>query len=127
MKIVARTIPGTAKMTLSPCASNPGPIHPSRPYTIKSARPTTTGEIATGRSMTALRKAFPGKRYRTRTSAHRTPNAVFTGTVMTTIRTVSQKACTASGCVMVLQTGARPCANMRHTIKVTGRAIRRAR
>ena len=87
--IVARIMPGTEKMIWIPCSANHWPTQPStRPYTSRSARPTTTGETAKGRSTIALSRARPRKRWRTMASAHRIPKTVLSGTATATITKV---------------------------------------
>ena len=73
----------------------------------------TTGDSAKGRLMTASTKALPRKRPRTSASAVITPKIVFSGTAMSAISSVSQKACTAAGVVIDCHTGARPCSKVR--------------
>jgi hypothetical protein len=41
------------------------------------------------------------------------PKAVFSGTTISAISIVSQKACTAAGVVIDCHTGTRPCSNVR--------------
>ena len=48
----------------------------------------TTGEIANGRSISALRIALPRNLWRTSTSAQAIPKIVLSGTAITTIRIV---------------------------------------
>ena len=52
----------------------------------------TTGEIANGMSISGFRIALPRNFWRTRTIAARIPNAVLSGTAMTTVINVSFKA-----------------------------------
>ena len=73
----------------------------------------TTGESAKGRLMTASSATFPRKRPRTSARAVTTPKTVFSGTAMSAISMVSQKAWTAAGVVTERQTGASPCSNVR--------------
>ena len=73
----------------------------------------TTGEIANGRSMSASRSALPRKRPRTSASAVTMPKTVFSGTAISAISIVSQKAWIAAGVVIESHTGTRPCSNVR--------------
>ena len=73
----------------------------------------TTGDSAKGRLMTASTKALPRKRPRTSASAVMTPKIVFSGTAMSAISIVSQKAWTAAGVVIDCHTGIRPCSKVR--------------
>ncbi len=59
---IARSIAGYAKSIWIPCAVSQPPNHPSRAYNRYSARPTTTGESASGRSTIALTSPLPGIR-----------------------------------------------------------------
>src|SRR6478672_523949 len=63
---------------------------------MRSARPTTTGESASGRSTTALKSPAPGKRYRTIDSAARMPKIVLAGPAIAVRIRVPFSACTAS-------------------------------
>ena len=107
-KIVAITIAGRAKSTWIPCSPSQPPNQPSSPYRRNSARPTTTGESASGRSMKALRRPLPQKRLRTIASAHTIPNTVFTGTAMAVMIRVSLKALSVSGVDSASHAGAKP-------------------
>ena len=96
-KMVARIIPGSAKMTWMPASDAYWPSQSFGPQTRMMQRPTTTGDRASGRSMSALTKERAGTRRRTRMRAARTPKIVFSGTTMTVMSTVSHSACTACG------------------------------
>src|SRR5207244_10478704 len=85
-----------------------------------SARPTTTGESASGRSTTAFTSPLPGNRRRTIASASVTPKTVFAGTAISVIRTVSQKAWRASCVVTACQAGENPCSKVRQKTRPTG-------
>jgi hypothetical protein len=63
--------------------------------------------------MTASIAPLPRKRPRTSASAVTIPKIVLSGTAMSAISIVSQKAWTAAGVVTELQTGASPCSNVR--------------
>ena len=94
-KIVASTIPGTEKITWN----GRSPSQPPRPKTRISARPTTTGEIANGRSMTAFSSALPRKRPRASASAQSTPKIVLSGTAIAVTVSVRLNAEIAAGVV----------------------------
>src|SRR2546423_2325641 len=79
-KIVAMTIDGSEKSTWIPWRSNQPPNQPSLPYSRKSERPTTTGESASGRSISTLSRPLPGDRGGTITSPQTNPEAGVTGT-----------------------------------------------
>src|SRR5262245_44090183 len=74
--------------------------------------------------MTAFKRAFPRKRWRTMTSAHRTPKTVFNGTAMSAIRIVSQRAWRNSGSVTAFQKGEKPCSNVLKKTSPTGSTSR---
>ena len=89
MKMVTSTIEGTAKSTWTPCAVNQGSNHPPRPNSRTAISPTTTGDMAIGRSTSALISRLPGKRSRMRTTAMTTPSTLVTTmviNVMTPVR-----------------------------------------
>ena len=72
-----------------PCSASQSPSQPSRlPHTSSSARPTTTGETANGRSTSALSSARPRNRWRTMASAQTMPKIVLSGTATATITKV---------------------------------------
>ena len=73
----------------------------------------TTGEIANGRSITALTSDLPRKSWRTSTSAVITPKMVLRGTAMPTQTIVSQKACSPSELVIASIGWLRPCSKVR--------------
>ena len=109
MKIVASTIPGTEKITWN----GRSPSQPPFPNTRISARPTTTGEIANGRSMIALSTPLPRNRPRASASAQSTPKTVLSGTAIAVTVSVSQNAEIAAGVVTESQTAPTPCSNVR--------------
>ena len=110
---VAITMPGTEKMIWMPWSASHGPNQPVRPKTSSSARPTTTGEIANGRSISASSSRLPGKRPRTSASAAKTPNTALSGTVMAATSSVRNSAWIAAGVVIESQTKPRPFSNVR--------------
>jgi hypothetical protein len=77
--------------------------------------------------MTASSSRRPGKRWRTSTTAHATPNTVLRGTAMAAISSDSQKACSASGVVTACHTGARPSPKARQITAPTGTSSTAAR
>jgi hypothetical protein len=77
--------------------------------------------------MTASRNRLPGKRWRTSTTAHITPNRVLSGTAMPAISSDSQNAWSASGAVTACHTAAAPSPNARHTTAPTGTSSTAAR
>src|SRR5215207_6823026 len=89
-KIVASTIPGSAKMIWNPFALSQSPNHPVSLYTRSSESPMTTGEIANGRSMIALISALPRNSVRTRSSAQPTPKIVLKGIAISVPRPCSK-------------------------------------
>ena len=93
-------------MTWIPCSASQSPNQPVLPYTSTSASPTTTGEIANGRSISSPSSALPRKRPRSSSSAMPIPKTVFSGTAIATISSDSQNACWALGAVTASHTGA---------------------
>ena len=96
-----------------PFSASQFPNQPVLPYTSTSASPTTTGEIANGRSISIPSSALPLKRPRSSSSAMPIPNIVFSGTAIATISSDSQKACWAFGALTASHTGPRPCSKVR--------------
>src|SRR4051812_22605281 len=70
--------------------------------------------------MPACSSHLPRKRPRTSASAVTTPSTVFSGTAITAISTVSQKAWIAAGGVIELHTKPSPCSNVREKTTPTG-------
>ena len=68
----------------------------------------TTGDIANGRSMSALITLWPRNFWRTSTNAAATPKTVLIGTAMTAMSTVRYRACSVSGSVTASITGPQP-------------------
>src|SRR5690349_9995311 len=89
-----------------------------------SARPTTTGDTASGRSISAPSSRLPGNRCRTSRIAAPTPNTVLASTAQNATLSVTSIACTADGPPSALTTGPRPCANVRQAISPTGKTSR---
>jgi hypothetical protein len=72
---VAMIIPGASKMTWIPASDSFGPKSPVRElYTSTRARPTTTGETESGRSISADSTRLPGNSNRTSRNEMPTPN-----------------------------------------------------
>ena len=84
-KIVARTIPGTAKMILMSCSASHGPKQPCAPNSSTNIRPATTGEMANGRSMSVIRRLRPGKSNRAIAQAAATPKTRLAGTAIAAV------------------------------------------
>ncbi len=96
-KMVASTMPGTAKMILMSCSASQGPNQPWAPNTSTYIRPATTGEIENGRSIRVIRKALPRNSNLAMHQAAATPNTRFTGTAISAVIRVSLMADQASG------------------------------
>ena len=60
-KVVASTMPGTAKMILMSCSSSQGPNQPCAPNSSTKIMPEITGETANGRSIRVIRTFLPRK------------------------------------------------------------------
>ena len=83
MNTVAMTMPGTAKMTCTPCASSQLPSQPLAPYTSTSARPAITGDTENGRSMSVTSRLLPRKSNLVTAQAAASPKAALSGSEMT--------------------------------------------
>src|SRR5689334_15008229 len=126
-KMVASTMPGSEKMTWKPCRSSQPPTVEKCPYTRMSARPTTTGETASGRSISALTIRLPGNRWRTSSTAMPTPKTVLASTDHTATEPVTSNAWIALGVQSAAKNLPAPCSNVRHTTRPTGRTSSRSR
>ncbi len=71
--------------------------------------PTTTGEMARGRSTKASSSQAPGNRWRDRMRATPTPKTVSSGTAINTTSRVSHRAWRASGVVTASHAAPKPC------------------
>ena len=60
-KIVASTMPGTAKMILMSRSNSHGPNHPCLPKSCTKISPATTGDTANGRSISVVSSRLPRK------------------------------------------------------------------
>ena len=97
MNMVARTMPGTAKMIFTPWAASHGPKKPWAPKRSTKIRPETTGDTAKGRSMAVTSSDFPRKSNFAIAHAAATPKAAFSGTEIAATRSVSRIAARAIG------------------------------
>ena len=89
-KMLASTMPGKPKMILKPRLFSTKPNTPADPHSRISATPTTTGDTANGRSMTACSRLLPRNLLRANTNAVGTPKITLSGT---TIATTSSDSC----------------------------------
>src|SRR6266540_3607969 len=92
-----------------------------------SARPTTTGETAIGRSISAFMIRLPGNWCRTSSSATPTPKIALSSTDQNDTMAVILKACTTEGSASASRTGLRPFANVRQNTRPTGSTSRNSR
>ena len=76
------------------------PSQPPLPNTRISASPTTTGEIANGRSISEFSTALPRNRPRASASAQSTPKIVLSGTAIAVTVSVRLNAEIAAGVVI---------------------------
>ena len=60
-KIVASTMPGTAKTILMSCSASHGPRNPCRPNSRTNTMPEITGDTANGRSISVVSSCLPRK------------------------------------------------------------------
>jgi hypothetical protein len=96
-KVVARTMPGTAKMILISCSPSQLPNQPWAPNRSTKIMPEITGDTAKGRSMRVMSRCFPGNSNLAMHHAAATPKIRFTGTAMLATSSVSLAALSASG------------------------------
>ncbi len=119
-KIVASTIPGSAKTTWNGRFSSQPPV----PKRSRNASPTTIGESASGRSTSTLTRFLPGNRCRTIAIAQTIPKIVFAGTAMAVMISVTISACFAAGVVTASHAPERPFSNALRKTRPTGAATR---
>ena len=81
-KIVASTMPGTAKMILMSCACSHGPNQPWAPKTSTKMSPATTGETENGRSISVISSCLPRNSNLAIAQAAATPKTRFSGTAI---------------------------------------------
>ena len=96
-KIVASTMPGTAKMILMSRSNSHGPNQPWRPNSCTKIRPATTGDTANGRSISVVSRRLPRKSNLVIAHAAAIPKTALAGTVNAVTRSVNQIAASASG------------------------------
>ena len=96
-KVVARMMPGTAKMMWMSCASSQGPRMPRAPSSSTNTRPEITGDTENGRSISVISALLPGKRYFEISHEAVTPKTTFSGTETSAVNTVSRIAARVSG------------------------------
>ena len=107
--MLASTMPGKPKMILNPRSFSTKPKQPAEPHNRISATPTTTGDTANGRSMTACSTLLPRNLLRASTNAVGIPKRTLSGT---TIATTSSDSCSADIAAGVL-IDAKNCADAR--------------
>ncbi len=98
-KMVASTMPGTAKMIWMSCSRSHGPNHPCAPNRRTYTSPEITGDTANGRSISVISTLLPRNSNLAMAQAAATPNTRFAGTAMAATSRVSCMAATASGSV----------------------------
>ena len=96
-KMVAITMPGTAKMSWIWCASSHGPSQPCAPNSSTNTKPAITGETENGRSIKVINRLLP--RNSNFAIAHEAarPNTTFNGTAIAATSKVRRMADQASG------------------------------
>src|SRR5207253_717251 len=87
----------------------------------------TTGDTASGRSISALRIRLPGNSWRTSRIAAPMPNTVLATTAHTATLRVTSIACTAEGVLNAWKNGPRPWLKVRQAISPTGSTSRNSR
>jgi hypothetical protein len=96
-KIVASTIPGTAKTMWMPCACRNAPNQPLLPNSRMKTRPAMTGDTANGRSISVTSALLPRNSNFAIAHAAATPKIMLSGTVIAATNSVSLTAAKASG------------------------------
>ena len=97
-KIVARTMPGTAKTILMSCSTSHGPRKPCRPNSSTNTSPEITGDTANGRSISVISSLLArGSRNFAIAQPAQTPNTRLAGTAIAAAISVSRSAASASG------------------------------
>ena len=89
-KIVASTIPGTAKMICMLCAVSQPPNQPWLPKSRTYVNPATTGEIENGRSTSEISRLLPKNSNLPMAHAAATPKTRLQGTAMNAASSVSR-------------------------------------
>src|SRR5262245_22430349 len=114
-KVVASTMPGTAKMTLMSCSESQLPNSPCLPNSSTKISPEITGETENGRSIRARSSVRPRKRKCAISHEAASPNATLQGTAIPAVSSVSLMALLVSPSEIAAQKGAKPpskaCAN----------------
>src|SRR2546421_374613 len=98
-KIVASTMPGTAKMILISWSESHWPKGPCNPKSSTYISPATTGETENGKSIIVMSSDLPGKLNFAIAQAAASPKMTFNGTVMAATSRVSLAAERESGSV----------------------------
>ena len=106
---VARTRPGTAKITCRPARSSIGPNQPLAPNSSTQTRPEITGETENGSSIRVISRLRPRNWKRPMHQAAASPHTVFSGTLIAATSNVSPIAATVSGSASASPTAASPC------------------
>src|SRR3569833_1021678 len=95
--IVARMIPGSAKMMLMSCCCSQTPNQPCRPNSSTYIMPEMTGDTANGRSMIVIRKLFQRNSNLAMAQDADSPKMVLIGTTISAVVNVSLMAAAVSG------------------------------
>src|SRR5690349_3688701 len=119
-KMLANTMPVKPKTILRPRSRSTNPNNPADPHSRISATPTTTGDTANGRSMTACNALLPRNLLRASTSAVGTPNSTLSGTTIATTSSDSCSAEMAAGVPTDAKNEPIPGENVRHRMSPTG-------
>src|SRR6476660_5700783 len=123
-KMLASTMPGKPKMILNPRLFSTNPNSPADPHSRINATPTTTGDTANGRSITACRALLPRNLLRANTNAVGTPKRTLSGTTIATTSNDNWSAETAAGVMIDSKNAPTPGWNVRHRISATGTMTR---
>ena len=119
-KMVASTMPGSAKMILMSRSNSHGPNQPCRPKSCTKIKPATTGDTANGKSMSAVSRRLPRKSNLVIAQAAAMPKTAFAGTVKAATMSVSQIAERASGASMASTYACHPFRSASTKMKANG-------
>src|ERR1022692_3547933 len=127
MKIVASTIPGTAKMMCRLCAMSHGPNHPCAPNISTKTSPEITGDTAKGRSISVIRTFLPRNWNLAMAQDATSPNSRLQGTEIPAVISVSMIAERAAGSVKLAKYACTPLRKASRKTVSSGRKRNRPR
>src|SRR5450432_2730790 len=110
-KVVAMTMPGTAKMIFMSCSLSHGPNQPWAPNKSTKMSPEMTGETLNGRSTKVINTLLPQKSYLETSQAAAMPNTTLSGTEMPAVTKVKRMASSVSSWASAAKYGPTPFEN----------------